>query len=118
MREEDDDKPLDPAVERVRRKLTRFVAINLGILFAALMAVAIALVYKGMVPPGSVETDIAITSPEGAGITLPRGARILSQSLSGSRLSIHVEHADGGQSILIYDLGAGRAAGSVPVVFE
>ena len=48
----DDEKPLDPAAERVRRKLVRFMAINLGILFLALMAVVAALVYKSMtVPP-------------------------------------------------------------------
>ena len=41
-----EDKPLDPAVERVRRKLVRFMAINLGLLFAALMAVVAAVVYK------------------------------------------------------------------------
>ena len=44
--DEENDKPLDPAVEKVRRKLVRFVAINLAILLAALMAVAAAIVYK------------------------------------------------------------------------
>ena len=44
--DDDEDKPLDPAVEQVRRKLVRFVAINLGLLFIALMAVVGALVYK------------------------------------------------------------------------
>jgi hypothetical protein len=40
------DEQLDPATERVRRKLVRFMAINLGILFVALMAVVIAIVYR------------------------------------------------------------------------
>src|SRR5690606_16507642 len=42
----DEEKPLDPAAENVRRKMLRFMFINLGILFLALMAVMIALVYK------------------------------------------------------------------------
>ncbi|PDQ22485.1 fimbrial protein, partial [Mesorhizobium sanjuanii] len=42
LAEEDPDvegreKPLDPEVESVRRKLVRFMAINLGLLFLALM---------------------------------------------------------------------------------
>ena len=44
--DDEEEKPLDPAVEKVRRKLVRFVAINLGLLFVALMAVVGAIVYK------------------------------------------------------------------------
>ena len=44
--DDEDEKPLDPAVENVRRKLVRFIVINLGILFVALMAVVLALVYR------------------------------------------------------------------------
>ena len=57
---DDDDereKPLDPAVERVRGKLIRFMLVNLGLLFVALMAVAIAIVYRTgnrQAPPAAV----------------------------------------------------------------
>src|SRR5262245_27019369 len=34
---DDEEKPLDPAAERVRRKLVRFMAINLGLLFTAVI---------------------------------------------------------------------------------
>ena len=44
--DDEEEKPLDPAVEKVRKKLVRFVAINLGLLFVALMAVVGAIVYK------------------------------------------------------------------------
>ncbi|TIT86625.1 MAG: fimbrial protein, partial [Mesorhizobium sp.] len=37
--EEDEEKPLDPAAEKVRRKLIRFMIVNLGLLFLALMVV-------------------------------------------------------------------------------
>ena len=36
---DEEEKPLDPNVEKVRRKLVRFMGINLGLLFLALMAV-------------------------------------------------------------------------------
>ena len=44
--DENEEKPLDPAMERVRRRLVRFVGINLGLLFIALMAVVVAIVYR------------------------------------------------------------------------
>ena len=107
----DDEKPLDPAAERVRRKLVRFMAINLGILFLALMAVVAALVYKSMtVPPETpvVASDIPSANVTSGRILLPAGARLVSQSLSGNLLSLHVSQAQGGEAILIYDTGQGR----------
>ena len=107
----DDEKPLDPAAERVRRKLVRFMAINLGILFLALMAVVAALVYKSMtVPPETpaVASDIRSSNVTSGRIFLPAGARLVSQSLSGNLLSLHVALARGGEAILIYDTAQGR----------
>ena len=107
----DDEKPLDPAAERVRRKLVRFMAINLGILFLALMAVVAALVYKSMtVPPETpaVASDIPSSNVTSGRIVLPAGARLVSQSLSGNLLSLHVALAQGGEAILIYDTAQGR----------
>ncbi len=98
----EDEKPLDPAAERVRRKLVRFMAINLGILFAAVMAVMAAVVYKSMQEP---EAPVLAASGQAAAgeIVLPRGARILSQSLSGDRLSLHIA-VDAAEQIVVYDM--------------
>ena len=107
----DDEKPLDPAAERVRRKLVRFMAINLGILFLALMAVVAALVYKSMtVPPEApaVASDLPSANVTSGRIVLPAGTRLVSQSLSGNLLSLHVGLAQGGEAILIYDIAQGR----------
>ena len=107
----DDEKPLDPAAERVRRKLVRFMAINLGILFLALMAVVAALVYKSMtVPPEApaVASDIPSSNVTSGRIVLPAGARLVSQSLSGNVRSLHVARVQGGEAILIYDAAQGR----------
>jgi hypothetical protein len=118
---EEEDKPLDPAVEKVRRKLVRFVAVNLGILLVALMVVLGALVYKNRgTPAGTGSADIAVpddTLLEGT-IALPSGSRVLSQSLSGGRLSLHVEFAGGGGAIFLYDLAQRRMAGRFPIVPE
>src|SRR5690606_37772721 len=110
--------PLDPAVERVRRRLLRFAVINIGILFAAVIVVLGAIVYKTMrlgdEPAGSVGVPPAgvVTTGE---IALPAGARILSQALSGDRMSLQVRLADGRQAIFLYDLPSNRMIGRFTV---
>jgi len=116
-----DEKPLDPAVERVRRKLVRFVAINLGLLLAALMAVLAALVYKTSFSGGEAGGGASVVpAPADAGliegtIPLPPGARLLGQSLSGNRIALDVELEGGQRSILVYDIGERRIVGSFAV---
>ncbi len=118
-----DEKPLDPAAERVRRKLVRFVAVNLGILFVAVMAVLGAVVYKSGLIGGGGDTAEVAGVPATIGpilsageIPLPAGARIVSHGISGNRLSLHVETADGANAIFLYDLAEGRMLGRFAIV--
>ncbi len=101
---------LDPAAERVRRKMVRFMAINLGILFAAVMAVVLAFVYKTL-SSGPEEPVATIALPGDAvegSIDLPEGARVVSQALDGMRVSLHLRLADGAEELRLYDLASGR----------
>ena len=41
-----DEKPLDPEMEKVRRKMVRLLAVSIGIMFIGLMTVLGAIVYK------------------------------------------------------------------------
>jgi hypothetical protein len=122
--DDDEEKPLDPAVERVRRKLVRFVAINLGLLFIALMAVVGALVYKSLnatPTAASGEAGMEALSPEGVAdgqIPLPAGAKVTSQSLSGNRISLSLELPGGGRAIYLYDVAERRLVGRFSVVEE
>ncbi len=118
---QDEDKPLDPSVEKVRRKLLRFMVINLGILFLAFAVVIGAFIYKSTSlarkkPAGQAQ----VQPPSGADaisgtITLPAGARIVSQSLSGNQVLLNLERADGSREFLLYDLQAGRTLGQYTV---
>ena len=114
-----EEKPLDPAVERVRRKLVRFIAINLGILLLALMAVVAALVYRATRVERQSASPAELQAPSGAAvygeIALPPGARIAGHTLSGNRLSLYVELAGGAHSILIYNMAEGRMVGRFDV---
>ncbi|MBZ9988624.1 fimbrial protein [Mesorhizobium sp. BH1-1-5] len=118
--EEDEEKPLDPAAENVRRKLVRFMIVNLGLLFLALMVVIGALVYKarnapvaGLAPAGDVQAPAG--APLSGDIVLPVGAKVVSQSLSGNRLSIDAELADGSRSIFVYDIAERRIIGQFAI---
>lgn len=107
--DETDDKPLDPAAERVRRKLVRFVAINLGLLFAAVMAVLVAVVYK------SVQAPVAPAEFVEAEIALPAGARMIGHGFSDGRISIDAELADGSRAVFVYDTAARKLVGRYAV---
>ena len=110
------EKPLDPGLEKVQRKLVRFIAINLGLLFLALMVVIVALVYKSRsakAPAPSLTSEIPVHAGEqlSGDIVLPVGAKIVSQSLSGNRLSIDAELVDGARTIFVYDIAERRMIG-------
>jgi hypothetical protein len=114
--DENTEKPLDPAVERVRRRLVRFIGINLGILFIALMAVVAALVYRMNVSAPAAPESAGSAVPTGerpleGHIPLPAGARLVSHAVSGNRVTLHVEFVDGRQAIFLYDMAEQRVIG-------
>jgi hypothetical protein len=90
-----DEKPLDPEMEKVRRKMVRLLAVSIGIMFIGLMTVLGAIVYKftqadepaagaGQVAgsAGSVPSDAPV---EGVA-ALPAGFVVESVSLDGNRI--------------------------------
>jgi hypothetical protein len=114
------EQPLDPHVENVRKKLVRFMGVNLGLLFLALMVVIGALVYKSRnapAPTPPLAGDIPVHAGEQitGDIVLPVGAKVVSQSLSGNRLSIDAELADGTRAIFVYDIAERRMIGQFSI---
>jgi heme/copper-type cytochrome/quinol oxidase subunit 2 len=115
---EQDEKPLDPAAERVRQRLVRFMAINLGILFFAVMVVIGAVVYRSWTKAEAPVAEPAPPVGETARgqIVLPKGAMIISQSLSGGRVSLHIAVDSEDEAILVYDIATGRLIGHYDIV--
>ena len=114
--DEDQEKPLDPEIEKVRGRLIRFMAINLGLLLLALMVVIAAIVYKSrkaapVNPPLASDIQVPGGEPLAEDIVLPVGAKVISQSLSGNRISIDAELADGSRAIFVYDMAERRMIG-------
>lgn len=95
------EKPLDPAMERVRRKLVRLLAVSIGTLLIGLMAVLGAVVYKtgdnGDVPAEAYR----------ATLTLPSGFSIDSTSYSDGRILVFGEDGEGLARILLFDAASG-----------
>ena len=120
----DEEKPLDPAVERVRRKMMRLMLISIGIMMIGLMAVLGAIVYKV-----SARSEAAKDRPGVAGrasgvpvepgyagrIDLPDGSEILSTALDGGNILLRVRIPGEGERLLVYSLGEDRVIATVTV---
>jgi hypothetical protein len=121
LRGDEEEKPLDPAVENVRRKLVRFMLVNLGLLGVALIAVVGAIVYKSRTDAPEAPAVPVLAAPADGGVVegtieLPAGSKVVSQSLSGDHVSIYVEETGGARSLHIYDLAAKRMVGRFALV--
>jgi len=104
-----DSEPLDPAAERLRRKMTRLLMVSGGIMVLGFIAVFAALVYKlGLLGDAAA---IGAGAPVEAAFPLPQGARIVSSSLDGDRALLHIEAADGAATLILVDLASGEVLG-------
>lgn len=120
----DEEEPLDPAVEKIRRRMARLMVISIGIMVVGLGAVFTAIFLK-LNQATEGETTIATSAaspipvPESANyigkITLPAGAVIMSTSLSGSQVLLRLKLAAGEEKLWLYDIPTGRHFGSIDI---
>lgn len=120
----EEEAPLDPAVERVRRKLARLLFASFGIMFLGLIAVFAVIVYRLNAPAGdAVRADGATATPAPAlpeapaAIRLPAGARLVSTALDGDRALLQVE-GPAGAELLLVDLADGAILARYPLTTE
>jgi hypothetical protein len=118
---EDQEKPLDPAMDRIRRKMVLLIVVSGGILFVCFMAVLGAIVYKVSQRPSAPTAPIASggftvpsDQPLAATAALPAGFNVQDVSLSGSQL-VFYGLLDGDQKVFIFDLAVGRIVADVTV---
>jgi len=116
----DEDAPLDPAVERVRRKMMRLMGISVAIMMVGLMAVIGAIFYKIY---GSDEENIAQTPAveqkadggSNGNIDLPAGSKIVKAELSGGQILLTIEKREGGIAIWVYDMAGNQVTARIAV---
>lgn len=119
--EDQEDKPLDPAMENVRRKLMRLQLISGGIMLLMFMAVLAAIVYKVTTRDGkpvvATAGDLAVPSdaPLTATATLPAGFAVSAVSQDGGRILFYGVMTDGARKALLFDIAAGRIVADIDV---
>lgn len=122
----DDEKPLDPATEKVRKRLAKYGAIFMGFNMVALMAVLGALVYKlgGFGENKSKITEVTqnstqIGSPFGPNfesfIDLPDGVSIVNASRNGSQILLNLRFLDKKSALWIYDIRSQRIVAKITI---
>ncbi len=117
----EEDEPLDPTLERVRKRMVRLLVISIGIMVVGLMAVFGAIVYKiGNMPES--ETDAVVSSGEKNGqgvldpeiyLDLAQGSTVVSADLVENRLLLNVRLVDGSHQLLVVDLEAGKVSSRI-----
>ncbi|KQV83769.1 hypothetical protein [Rhizobium sp. Root1220] len=118
--DDQEEKPLDPAMESVRRKMIRLQIVSGAIMFVSLMAVFGAVVYKTMRAPAkepSAVTSASVPSdaPVSVTATLPPGFVIRSSSLSGGQIMFFGATSDGVIKSFVFDIKAGRIVADVTI---
>ncbi|MDR7029441.1 hypothetical protein J2X08_000633 [Rhizobium rosettiformans] len=119
--ENQEDKPLDPVMEGVRRKMVKLQLISGGIMAALFLAVLVSIFYKltrdeGSAQPATTSAQpFAVPSDQPLSLTanLPAGFRVVQTSLSGSQMLIYGETDSGERKALVFDLALGRIIADV-----
>ncbi len=97
-----EEEPLDPAVEAIRKKMVRLLAISGGIMMLGLMAVLLSIVYK--VTQDSEPKARAVAADTVNELAIPAGAQITQSSQSDGRIMLSLKLADGSTQIQLHDL--------------
>lgn len=116
--QQDEDQPLDPVMEKVRKKMVRLLVISIGIMVVGLMAVLGAIVYKISNPSKSTAAEPVANSSNMVSrieMDLPDGASVSSASLHGDRMLLNVRLADGAQEYWVVDLASGEVVSRLHV---
>jgi hypothetical protein len=115
--DDQEEKPLDPALENVRRKMVRLQIVSAAIMVVSLMAVFGAVVYKTMRPAPKAASSAASNIPSDAPVAvtaaLPQGFTVQSTALSGSQVLFYGTLASGQRQAVVFDYGIGRIVATI-----
>ncbi|MEM9104215.1 MAG: hypothetical protein AAGC96_01060 [Pseudomonadota bacterium] len=117
--DQEEEKPLDPEMEKVRRKMVRLLVVSIGIMILGVMAVLAGVVYKVIEPDEDTQTVAAgtLAVPNGAPLqltgTLPPGFEVEQVSLDGARILFFGMRTDGSRSAIILDAGSGATIAEI-----
>ncbi len=119
--DEQDDKPLDPAMEKVRRKMIRLQIVSGLVMFISLMAVFGAVVYKAMgpsktaTPTASQSMQVPSDQPVSATASLPQGFTIENISFANGDMLFYGRLANGTRKALVFNVQTRRFVADVTI---
>ncbi|NTF32755.1 hypothetical protein [Rhizobium skierniewicense] len=116
---EQDDQPLDPAMEKVRRKMIRLQIVSGAVMFISLMAVFGAVVYKAVGPSKTATTaatnPVPSDAPVAATASLPQGFTIETVSFANGDMLFYGRLANGTRKALVFNVQAGRFVADITI---
>jgi hypothetical protein len=95
----EDEVPLDPATERLRRNMVRLLAVAIGTMLVGVMAVLGAVVYKVN------KVRLPAAGQEQIALALPAGSQIESMALDGDQALLRL--TGGSDDLVRVDLATG-----------
>jgi len=117
-----DEEPLDPQVEKVRKKMVRLLAVSIGVMMIGVMAVLFAIVYKftrpttpNAVRQPSLNTGVPVDAPLIDHIKLPPGFQVASVSIDGGKVAFFGVGSDSQSRILMFDATTGNRIGTIEI---
>jgi hypothetical protein len=120
--DDQEEKPLDPVMENVRRKMIRLQLVSGGIMLLMFMAVLAAIVYKittrdGKPQAASVTSGVAVPSdaPVKATAALPDGFAVSAVSQSNGQILFYGVMADGARRAFLFDIASGRTVAEIDI---
>ncbi|AGF74946.1 putative membrane protein [Bartonella australis AUST/NH1] len=115
------DQPLDPAVERVRKKLMRLMMIAVSVTIILILAVFVGIIYKVTTyEPASKQIKSfphLYNNPQTLHhiLSFPKGTQILSQSLSEHKIVLKIVTPDQQIKFMIYNYDTGALVATFSV---
>ncbi|MDR6103112.1 hypothetical protein QE369_003309 [Agrobacterium larrymoorei] len=119
--DEQDDKPLDPAMEKVRRKMIRLQIVSGLVMFISLMAVFGAVVYKAMgpsktaAPAANQSMQVPSDQPVSATASLPQGFTIENVSFANGDMLFYGRLANGTRKALVFNVQTRRFVADITI---
>lgn len=111
---DEQEAPLDPAFEKVRRKMVRLLIISSSVIILGLMAVVYSIVYRvNRIPQPANPVATAPAAQDALpaaqqSIILPAGFVVENTSISGNRVLLSGTGTDGRKRIIVHDIGTGK----------
>jgi hypothetical protein len=116
---DDEEKPLDPVMEKVRRKMVRLLVISSSVIVLALMTVLGSIVYKANKNSAVAQAPAAMQPGTIASaqqtVTLPKGFTLETTTVDGNRIWF-MGTVEGKHLMIVHDIGSGKTLTEVTVV--